>query len=413
MDEFSKNAIINKDIDFLKKLLKKAEENYTIDIFDGRGTPFASSERIDMKDGKFNQPEFNIIPSRGYGYDIRTGADKAKTVYVAIPVTEQDKKIGFVRISTPLLYIEKTINRLRVYVILIFIFSVPISFMISMFLAKSISHPLIEMTSVARKISSGNLNCRIDIKKRRDEIGILVNTFNEMIERLKAVHNERKVLFDNISHELMTPITTIRGFVETIYDGKVKDKKVIEECLELIKKESGYLEGLIEELQFISQIDALSVKYDFKPLNVTEVILDAEESFIVRAKEKNIDISNDFIKDCPNIKADYKTLKRVFVNILDNAIKYSLEDRKILVSVRRMDRFLKVSVEDHGIGIDSHDKSRIFERFYRNEEASGIYKGLGLGLSIVKEILNAHHADIEVNSRPNEGSQFIITFQVA
>lgn len=414
IDEFTKDAIINKDMNFLRKIVKKQEKDYAIDIFDDQGVLLASSESIDfLKGQEFKQPEFNIISSRGYGHAIRTRYGKVKTIYVAIPIIEKGNWIGFVRISTPLLYIEKMINRLSLYVILVFIFSMPISFLISIFLARSISYPLIEMTKVAKKISSGDIRSRVEIKVRNDEIGILVNTFNEMIERLKTVRNERKVLFDNISHELMTPITAIRGFVETIYDGKAKDKKVIEECLELINKESGCLEGLIEELQFISQIDALSVKYDFKPLSVTEVILDAEDTISIKAKEKNINIRNDFIENSPYIKGDYRTLKRVFINLLDNAVKYSFEGREVFVSVRRMDTFLKVMVEDNGVGIDSRHRERIFERFYRIEDDSRADKGIGLGLSIVKEILNSHGVDIEVNSQPSKGSQFIITFPVA
>ncbi len=412
IDEFTKDAITNKNIDFLKKIIKKQGKNYSIDIFDSQGVFLAGSEHMDLKRQEFEQPEFKIAPSKGYGYAIRLKEDKVKTIYAAIPIIENGNWIGFIRISTSISYIEKTIYRLRSYVIFIFIFSIPISFLISIFLARTISRPLIEMTKVAKKISSGDLNSRVIIKRRKDEIGILVNTFNEMVDRLKAIHDERKTLFDNISHELMTPITTIRGFVETICEGKVKDKKVTEECFELIKKESDYLEGLIEELQFVSQIDGLSVKYDFKPLKITEVILDVEDTISIKAREKNINIHNDFVEEYPYIKGDYRTLRRVFINLLDNAVKYSFEGSKIFVSARRMDKFLKVMIEDQGIGIDPRYKEKIFERFYRIEDDSRSCKGLGLGLSIVKEILNAHGACIEIDSQPNKGSKFTITFSI-
>jgi signal transduction histidine kinase len=412
IDESTKEAMINKDMDFLRKIIRKQGEDYSIGIFDSQGALLAGSGDMNLKRQGSEQPEFKIAHSKGYGYAIRPGKDKVKTVYVAIPVIENGSWIGFVRISTPISYIEKAIYQLMNYVIFIFIFSIPISFLISVFLARNISHPLIEMTKVAKKISSGDLNSHVSIKRRKDEIGILVNTFNEMVDKLRAIHNERKTLFDNISHELMTPITTIRGFVETIYEGKVKDGKVIKECFELIKKESDYLERLIEELQFISQVDGLSVKYDFKPLKIAEVILDVEDTISVKAREKNINIHNDFIEECPYVKGDYKTLRKVFINLMDNAVKYSAENCEIFVSMRRMDRFLKVMIEDQGIGIDPRHKEKIFERFYRIEDDAMSNKGLGLGLSIVKEILNAHRTCIEIDSQPGKGSKFTIAFPI-
>ncbi|MBI5049935.1 MAG: HAMP domain-containing histidine kinase [Nitrospirae bacterium] len=412
IDESTKEAVINKDIDFLGKIIRKQGEDYSIGIFDSQGALLAGSEDMNLKSQGFEQPEFKIAHSKGYGYAIRPGKDKVKTIYVAIPIIENGSWIGFVRISTPIFYIEKTIYQLRNYVIFIFIFSIPISFLISVFLARSISHPLIEMTKIAKKISSGDLNSHVSIKRRKDEIGILVNTFNEMVDKLRAIHDERKTLFDNISHELMTPITTIRGSVETIYEGRVKDKRVIKECFELIKKESDYLEGLIEELQFISQVDGLSVKYDFKPLKIAEVILDVEDTISIKAREKNINIHNDFIEECPYVKGDYRTLRKVFINLLDNAVKYSSEGREIFVSMRRMDRFLKVIIEDQGIGIDPRHKEKIFERFYRIENDVVSSKGIGLGLSIVKEILNAHGTCIEIDSQPDKGSKFTIAFPI-
>lgn len=414
IDEFTKDAIIRKDTNFLKKIVNKAEKDYVIEIFDREGTISVNSDGRDILGRQdFSQEEFKVVPSKGYGYAVREGRDGVKTVYVAISILEDDNQIGFVRISTPLLYIEKTINRLRFYVILIFILAMAISFLVSFFLSKGISSPLLEITKVAKNVSSGNLQNRVEIRKRGDEIGILVSAFNEMIERLKDFQEERKNILTNISHELMTPITSIRGFTEILYDGKVKDKEGIEECLEVIKKESNYLEALIEELRLISRIDVLSMKYDFKPLRIIDVVLDAEETLSVNVQEKNIKVDNDFMKDCPYINGDYNALRQVFVNLLDNAIKYSFVNQKIIVCIKKTGSFLKIVVKDHGIGIGVQDREKIFERFYRIEDESHTEKGIGLGLAIVREILHAHNATIKVESQINEGSQFIINFPVS
>jgi signal transduction histidine kinase len=411
VDKATIEAINRKDTAALEKILDKAEKGYIVEIFDQAGTLVVSSndEKITGKQD-FTKEEFNIIPSKGYGYAVRISAHGIKMVYVVIPIIEVNKTIGFVRISTPILYIEKTINRLRLYVAIIFIFATAISFLISIFLARGVSMPILEMTKIAKAVSSGNLKRRIGIEKRTDEIGILAHTFNDMLERLDRSDEERRVLLSNISHEFMTPLTTIRGFTETLCAGRLKDKNKIEEYLEIIKKESDYLEGLIEELRFIARVDALAVKYDFRPLKITDVILEAERSISLQAKEKNIKIYSDFLNDSPCIKGDYKTLKQVFINLLDNAVKYSFPGRRVLVFQRRIDRFLEIIIKDEGIGISAKDRDKIFERFYRAENDLHAEKGIGLGLAIVKEILHAHNVAIKVESQINKGSEFILTF---
>lgn len=411
-DDFTKEAIINKDLDLLKKILDKAEDNYTIDIFGLKNGVVGNSKgEVFIKKQDFQQEEFKIIPSKGYGYALRE-ENSIRTAYLAIPIVKEGNRIGFIRISTPVLYIEKTINTLRLYILLIFVFAAVISFPVGILLSKGLSSPLLKIAKIAKEVSSGSLTKRVEIKKRTDEIGTLVNTFNEMVKKLEQASRERKILLGNISHELMTPITTIRGFIETLDAGKIKNRQSIEECLEVIKSESIYLRELIEELQLLARLDDLSVKYDFRPLNITAVILEAEKSLCLKAEEKDIDIINDFFTDSVFVRGDYKTLKRVFVNLLYNAIKYSPVGKSVFVSTRRKNGFLEIMVKDEGIGIGSDDKGKIFERFYRGRNEEQREKGIGLGLSIVKEILDAHKVPIRVESQPNKGSTFIITFPI-
>lgn len=415
IDEFTREAILNKDLVLLKKILAKAEDNYTVDILDVSGDILESSQGASgfAEHGGLGQDEFRIIPSRGYGYSLRKAQNNVKTIYVVLSVEENGKRIGFVRISTPLVYIEKTIVRLKVYVVIIFVLAMAVSSLLSFILARNLSFPLLKMAGVAREISSGNLQSRVEIKKRQDEIGLLAAAFNEMIERLKYLREERKNILSNISHELLTPITNIRGFAETLYEGRLKDKKEVEECIEVIKRESDYLEGLIEELRLLSRLDSLSMRYDFRPLQVSQVILEAEKSLSLKAQAKGIKIENAFMEGCPLVQADHKALRQVFINLLDNAIKYSFPDQEVRVLLRMTDKSLKISVADKGIGIAQENQEKIFERFYRIEAAHHSQKGLGLGLSIVKEILAAHRALIEVKSSPSQGAEFIISFPLS
>lgn len=413
VDEFTREAIIKKDGDFLKKILSKAKESYSVDILNGRGLILGNSQGMDLfKTQDLNEEEFKGISAKGYGYAIRKNSSLIKSVYVAIPIIRENKRIGFIRISTPLVYIEKTVNRLRAYVIAIFLIAVGFSSLVSFILARNLSFPLLEMAKTARKVSSGILDERVDIKKRKDEIGFLADAFNEMITRLKSTHEERKNILSNISHELLTPITNIQGFAETLYDGKIKDKKEINECIEIIKKESSYLESLIEELRLAARLDSLAMRYDFKPLDIREVILDAQKALSLKAQEKEIRIKNDFIENCPLVTADYQALRQVFINLLDNAVKYSYPKQEVLLSLRRLDKFLQVTIQDKGPGIAERDREKIFQRFYRIEDEFHPVKGLGLGLSIVKELVLSHQGRIEVESQLQQGASFIFTFPI-
>lgn len=413
VDEFTREAIIKKDRDFLKKILVKAKDNYSVDILDDQGLILGNSRSVDVSQIQdLNEEEFKGISSQGYGYAIRKDSSLIKSVYAAIPVIKENKRIGFIRISTPLIYIENIINRLRAYVITIFFIAVGFSSLVSFILARNLSSPLLEMAKIARKVSSGILDERVCIKKRKDEIGLLADAFNEMIARLKSAHEERKNILSNISHELLTPITNIRGFTETLYDGKIKDKKEIDECIEIIKKESAYLESLIEELRLAARLDSLAMRYDFKPLDIKEVILDAQKALSLKAQEKEIRIKNDFMENCLPVTADYKAIRQVFVNLLDNAVKYSYPHQEIFLSLKRLDKFLQVTIQDQGPGIAEKDREKIFERFYRADAQSNSEKGLGLGLSIVKEIVLAHQGRVEVESQPRQGSRFILTFPI-
>lgn len=410
-DELTARAVKDRDLEYLKKIVRKAEQSYGMDILDARGNILADSKGRNAKSFEdLNRPEFKDIPAKGYGYVIRQEKDFSKTIYLALPIARDDQSAGFVRISAPVAYIEKTIAKLQIYVVSIFIVAIAISFVISFILSRNISSPLVEMAEVAREVSAGNLRKKVRVKARPDEIGILVSAFNNMIEHLRGITEERKDILNNIAHELMTPITAIQGFAEILSDGKINDKKEIEDCLGVIQKESVYLEGLIEELRLLSKIDAMSMRYEFHPVDIAGIILDAEKSLSLKAKEKDIRVDIDFIKDLPRISADYKAIRQVFINLLDNAIKYSPQGRRILVSAGAAGKSVRVIVKDEGVGMKPQDKERIFERFYRVEDDSHREKGLGLGLAIVKEILSSHSAVVEVESQPYKGSQFIVTF---
>jgi two-component system phosphate regulon sensor histidine kinase PhoR len=266
------------------------------------------------------------------------------------------------------------------------------------------------------KHSPGERLLRVHATPYKDKAGktlgivIIVRDITEF-RRLEKVRTE---FVANVSHELRTPLTSIKGFVETLLDGAYKDPKTAERFLKIIDMETAHLNRIISELLDLSQLESSKVKMNIRAIDlkvlVDEVLIIFEERF----KKKNIDFSYSIPTTLSKIAADYDWLRQVFINLIDNAIKYTPEGGKIYIEAEEIEEFVKVKIIDNGIGIPEEDIPRVFERFYRMDKArSRQIRGTGLGLSIVKHIIKNLGGEITVESRPNQGTMFIFTIKKA
>lgn len=236
--------------------------------------------------------------------------------------------------------------------------------------------------------------------------GILV-VLND-VTHLRKLENIRKDFAANVSHEIKTPLTAIKGFVETLRIGEVAEPKETERFLAIIEKHVDRLTAIIEDLMKLSKIEQQDEKSEIhlEESSVKSVILSAIQTCREKAKAKNITI--DFV--CPeniSFQIDSRLIDQAMVNLLDNAINYSSEKSDIQISASLKDKELRISVQDHGMGIPKEHLSRLFERFYRVDKArSRNLGGTGLGLAIVKHIAHAHGGRISVESTPGKGSTF-------
>ncbi|MEZ0535858.1 sensor histidine kinase [Caldicellulosiruptoraceae bacterium PP1] len=233
--------------------------------------------------------------------------------------------------------------------------------------------------------------------------------FND-ITRLKKLENIRSDFAANVTHELKTPLTSIKGFVETLKSGALDDKNVSERFLNIIEIEVDRLQRLIEDILYISEIETINIKTN-EFVSISEVLHECLDILREKAENKNIDINVSIKYDIKfNMKKDF--LKQVMLNLIDNAIIYNKVNGTIEIKVYEDNTNKIIEVIDSGIGIPKEDIERIFERFYRVDKGrSRESGGTGLGLSIVKHIVRSHNGNIEVESEINKGSLFRILFK--
>lgn len=239
-----------------------------------------------------------------------------------------------------------------------------------------------------------------------DEWKGIVLVFHDITE-LKKLEQMRKDFVANVSHELKTPITSIKGFSETLLDGAMNERNTLENFLSIILKESDRLQSLIEDLLDLSKIEKQGFKMNPSYIDLNVLL---EEILIIldrKAKEKDIILTFERPAKDLYLFVDASRIKQVFINLVNNAIAYTPANGEVKVSVKDAGEDVEISVSDTGIGIEKAEISRIFERFYRVDKArSRNSGGTGLGLAIVKHIVEAHHGSITVESELNKGTIF-------
>lgn len=278
---------------------------------------------------------------------------------------------------------------------------------------RGVARPLGKMQIAAKNIKKGNLEFQLE-PEADDELGQLCQDFEEMRIRLKdnaeekvAYDKESKELISNISHDLKTPITAIKGYVEGIMDGVADTPEKMEKYIRTIYNKANEMDLLINELTLYSKIDTNRIPYNFNTLSVTEYFNDCAEDLSLELEAKGTDFSYfNYVEEDVRIIADAEQLKRVINNIVTNSLKYMDKERGLInLRVKDVGDFIQIEIEDNGKGIASKDLSNIFDRFYRTDASRNSSKGgSGIGLSIVKKIVEEHGGKIWATSREGTGT---------
>jgi len=298
------------------------------------------------------------------------------------------------------------LNSVRTIILVSGGISVIVSIIVALLLSRYIIKPIVEMKDFARKISQGNFDVRLN-KQNDDEIGELAESLNYMAFRLNEMENLRTKLMQNISHDLRTPLASIKGYLEVIQDNNFSSQEK-SDAIKVIQNEIERLEKMVKDLTKLSSADSKTLPIELEKVNITSLIREVFSSFNIKIKEKGLTGILDSEDKPIYILGDNQKLREIFSNLIENAIKYT-DTGFVKVTLNEDKDKVKVEVEDSGKGISSTDLPHIFERFYKGKNAIGQH-GMGLGLSIVKEYIYALNGEIFVESNDGNGTKFITVF---
>lgn len=279
----------------------------------------------------------------------------------------------------------------------------------SWFFVNRILKPISALVSQVNQIDVNNLNARVNEGNGRDEIAQLAIKFNEMLYRLEESFNIQKTFVSNASHELKTPLTSITGQIEVTLL-KQRSIEEYETLLNSLLEDIVYLNNLTQKLLDFAHININNVKIPFEEIRIDELVLSVREECITRHKDFKVTVYFENFSDDDNlliIIGNEHLLKTAVINILDNAFKYSY-DKSASVYFRVVNKSVKITIKDFGIGISEEDLIKISEPFYRSSSVMSI-RGHGVGLSLSKKIIELHKGSLECSSKINQGSSFTIT----
>ena len=284
---------------------------------------------------------------------------------------------------------------------------------VGLWIYRSIAVPLVKLKKATKNIKEGNLDFVLEVEGN-DEFSQLCQDFEEMRKRLKEsteekilMDKENKELISNISHDLKTPITAVKGYVEGIMDGVADTPEKMDRYVRTIYNKTNEMDHLINELTFYSKIDTNRIPYTFSKLNVEDYFSDCAEELGLEMETRGIElVYANYVEKGVQVIADGEQIRRVIHNIVSNAIKYMEKPRGIIqLRVKDVGDFIQVEIEDNGKGIAAKDLPYIFDRFYRTDVSRNFSKGgSGIGLSIVKKIMEDHGGKVWATSRLGIGT---------
>jgi len=348
-------------------------------------------------------------------YSGRTGSGirfshtvEASLLYVAVPLNTGDA-IWVVRVARSLSAIDELLSEVFQKLFAVSVLLVMAVFLVSYYLFRKINPPLYEMRQGAERFARGEFSRKLPDYQVR-EISELSNAMNQMAAKLDSLENLRREFVANVSHELKTPVTTIKGFAETLLEGAKDDPADLERFLKVISRQADRLADILDDLLTLSRLESapLSEVLALDRHDLCEILQASREVCQSRAEKKSI-VLRVSCRSPIRVYVDNSLLMQAIVNLIDNAIKYSPEKTTVRIAARIEPGHVCIDVRDQGPGIMETHIPRLFERFYRADKArSRKLGGTGLGLAIVKHIAGVHKGEVTVSSRVGTGSTFTI-----
>lgn len=403
------------------KISKELSEKVGIrvNVYSDEGRILSSSTQGEYQEFEGSISDLKVAISGRSGYNINHNQDRTYVNY-SFPITLDSKVIGIIRCTKDYTYLfqggEKLLMVYKASASVLFAVIFLFTYIISVYITK----PILELAKCSEEVAVGNYKMSIR-NNYNDEIGELLNNFQNMVyqiqtqlstiekdrDTLKEIEKQRKVFFDNVTHELKTPLTTILGYAQILEQNGFSDEEFFYKGIAHIQNESNRLHKMVLELLQISRENAMDITdIEFQTIDISTCILSTCEEMKVKSKKYGTELITEIQRPLI-VYGNVQKIKDVLINLIDNSIKYGDINSKIIVTAINGEEYVSISITDEGKGIPKDETEKIFQPFYRVGKKQN-QEGSGLGLSIVKGIVDKHKGEIKVISEINKGSTFVV-----
>ncbi len=380
------------------------KDKVAVQVIDRNGKVVATTTGFATEVSEIPEYEKMLEMKKAQSFKGRTDDGEA-IMSVTTPIyDEYGNFLGSYRWETSMSEAYKTIYGVISIIILVCFVVLLFSCFSGLFFVKSIVQPIRDVSNIARTIAMGNFDARIEMTKN-DEIGELCDTINYMASELSQAQNLKNDFISSVSHELRTPLTAIRGWGETAKMSLGTDEELVRRGLDVVLSESDRLSSLVEELLDFSRMETGRLSLTSQPINVAVILKESVDMYTELAKKQEIELvlTNPF--DELIVMGDRDRLKQVFINIIDNAVKYTEGAGQVLLATTVEDSIVHIKISDTGVGIPSQDLDRVKEKFYK---ANKKVRGSGIGLAVADEIIKQMNGLLFIESTEGVGTTVTI-----
>lgn len=364
-------------------------------------------------DYEIDMPDFTdaMRASSGYGYSIGKTENGERIMAVTYPITAISEEYSAIRVVTSLDTIDETVHAFIIWMVVLAVAILILLGVSDMYFVRLILRPVREINASTEKFAQGDFSARIR-QESEDEIGELVSGINHMADELSTAETMKNEFISSVSHELRTPLTAIKGWAETLTDmtgtPEETDPEMMQKGLRVIVGETERLSEMVEELLDFSRMQSGHFTLQMATMDVLAELGDAVLIYMERAKKDGIRVTYTEPEDLPFIVGDKNRIRQVFINIIDNAIKYSEKDGFVAITAESAenDTLVRITVQDTGCGIKQSDLAKVKTKFYKPNHTK---RGSGIGLAVADEIVALHHGTLDIASEEGVGTTVTIT----
>ncbi len=386
----------------------KFKDKIEVQVIDKNGKVFVSTTGFSVD--TVDMPDYVKAKSNG-GFHTYRGKSVTREPIMAgttMLYDQNGEELGAYRWITSMSHANKLMRYVTAIIVVICAMILSITGFTGLFFVKSIVNPIRDVSNIARTIAMGNFDSRIELE-RDDEIGELCDAINYMASELSASENIKNDFISSVSHELRTPLTAIRGWGETAKMSLGSDEELVQRGLDVVLSEADRLSSLVEELLDFSRMQTGRLSLVSQPTNVSLILRESVDMYVELAKKQEIDLVLSLPETDMTVMGDNNRLKQVFINIIDNAVKYTQSGGQVLVNLGVEEACVRIMVEDTGVGIPAEDIARVKEKFYK---ANKTVRGSGIGLAVADEIIKQHDGLLFIESTENVGTTVTVVLPI-